>query len=107
MKKKTISILMAALLTMTATLTGCGNTDNSENNVSDETQKEQTTTEEPAAPAYELLDSLNKKEGDELTIPRSNYVSYPVEDTGETLTVWMEYWASDAAASANETLWAR
>ena len=44
MKKKTISILMAALLTMTATLTGCGNTDNSENSVSDETQKEQTTT---------------------------------------------------------------
>lgn len=39
MKKKTISILMAALLTMTATLTGCGNTDNSENSVSDETQK--------------------------------------------------------------------
>lgn len=107
MKKKTISILMAALLTMTATLTGCGNTDNSENSVSDETQKEQTTTEEPAAPAYELLDSLNKKEGDELTIPRSNYVSYPVEDTGDTLTVWMEYWASDAAASANETLWAK
>ena len=61
MKKKTISILMAALLTMTATLTGCGNTDNSENSVSDETQKEQTTTEEPAAPAYELLDSLNKR----------------------------------------------
>ena len=107
MKKKTISILMAALLTMTATLTGCGNTDNSENSVSDETQKEQTTTKEPAAPAYELLDSLNKKEGDELTIPRSNYVSYPVEDTGDTLTVWMEYWASDAAASANETLWAK
>ena len=107
MKKKTISILMAALLTMTATLTGCGNTDNSENSVADETQKEQTTTEEPAAPAYELLDSLNKKEGDELTIPRSNYVSYPVEDTSETLTIWMEYWASDAAASANETLWAK
>lgn len=107
MKKKTISILMAALLTMTATLTGCGNTDNSENSVADEKQKEQTTTEEPAAPAYELLDSLNKKEGDELTIPRSNYVSYPVEDTSETLTIWMEYWASDAAASANETLWAK
>lgn len=52
---------MAALLTMTATLTGCGNTDNSENSVADEKQKEQTTTEEPAAPAYELLDSLNKK----------------------------------------------
>lgn len=69
MKKKTISILMAALLTMTATLTGCGNTDNSENSVSDETQKEQTTTEEPAAPAYELLDSLNKKKAMSLPFP--------------------------------------
>ena len=106
MKKKTISILMSALLTMAAMITGCGNKDNVETKETIETQNEQTS-EAMTEPAYELLDSLNKKEGDELTIPRSNYVSYPMEDTGETLTVWMEYWASDAAASANETLWAK
>ena len=100
MKKKTISILMSALLTMTAMITGCGNTDKVETKEAIETQNEQTS-EAMTEPAYELLDSLNKKEGDELTIPRSNYVSYPVEDTGETLTVWMEYWASDEIGRAH------
>lgn len=60
MKKKTISILMSALLTMAAMITGCGNTDNVETKEAIETQNEQTS-EAMTEPAYELLDSLNKK----------------------------------------------
>lgn len=111
MKKKVITILLATVLTASTILSGCGNTDSEEevNKNQEMTNKEGSGTEpsEGTKLEYELLEPLNKKEGDKLTNPRSQYVNYPVNDSDVTLTVWMEYWSSDAAASANETMWAK
>lgn len=110
MKRKAMSISLAAVLAASALLAGCGNSQTAEEQATLPESVESTETGEESGQeaSYELLESLNKQVGDPLSLPRSNYVSYPVEDGGdETLTVWMEYWASDAAASANETAWAK
>lgn len=118
-KKKIIGLVLAAILTVSAVLTGCGSSQDSKLNTKD-TESGAGKAEEAASgeaagtntasgeeASYELLEPLDKKEGDALTVPRSNYVSYPVEEEEKTLTIWMEYWSSDAAASANETIWAK
>ncbi len=114
MKKKIIAVILMLSMGIAGVLSGCGSTGNSGTEMVAETvegsKDNNDTVQEPETgqtASYELLEPLNKEEGDALTNPRSNYVSYPVEDTDQTLTVWMEYWASDAAASANETAWAK
>lgn len=117
MKKRRVAVLLSLILTLSAVLTGCGNNgngnDGKENRSGVEQTQEQTREETPESGSdkkdtgYEMLESLNKKVGDPLSLPRSNYVSYPFETSEETLTIWMEYWSSDAAASANETSWAK
>lgn len=117
MKKRRVAVFLSLILTLSAVLTGCGNNgngnDGKENRSGVEQTQEQTREETPESGSdkkdtgYEMLESLNKKVGDPLSLPRSNYVSYPFETSEETLTIWMEYWSSDAAASANETSWAK
>lgn len=117
MKKRRVAVFLSLILTLSAVLTGCGNNgngnDGKENRSGVEQTQEQTREETQESGSdkkdtgYEMLESLNKKVGDPLSLPRSNYVSYPFETSEETLTIWMEYWSSDAAASANETSWAK
>ena len=61
MKKKTISILMSALLTMAAMITGCGNTDNVETKEAIETQNEQTSEAMTVCRLYQKLYSNSLK----------------------------------------------
>lgn len=114
MKKRRVAVFLSLVLTLSAIFTGCGNDGNENQPRREQTQGQ--TLEETSGQAggndikdsgYEMLESLNKKVGDPLSLPRSNYVKYPFEDAQETLTIWMEYWSSDAAASANETSWAK
>lgn len=117
MKKRRVAVFLSLILTLSAVLTGCGNNGNGNDGKENRSGVEQTQeqnreeTQESGSDkkdtGYEMLESLNKKVGDPLSLPRSNYVSYPFETSEETLTIWMEYWSSDAAASANETSWAK
>lgn len=117
MKKRRVAVFLSLILTLSAVLTGCGNNGNGNDGKENRSGVEQTQeqnreeTQESGSDkkdtGYEMLESLNKKVGDPLSLPRSNYVSYPFEASEETLTIWMEYWSSDAAASANETSWAK
>lgn len=56
-----------------------------------------------------LLESLNKKEGDPLSTPRSNYIQYPVEKSDTKLTYWLSLPSnvSKNVSTVNETEWAR
>ncbi len=110
MKKRIATILLAAVMTLSTVLSGCGSntgTPGSNEQVPVNTNGGSDTDKEGQT-SYELLESLNKKLGDPLSNPRSSYVQYPVSDAQDKpLTIWMEYWASDAASSANGTSWAK
>ncbi len=117
--KKLVTTLLIPSVIASTVLSGCGG-----NNGTDATTAAPTTAANNATTAaadatsateaagpWELLESLGKKEGDELTTPRSNYVVYPVDASEATQT--LKYWlplpsnVSKNSASCNETEWAR
>ena len=119
--KKLVTTLLIPSVIASTILSGCGG-NNSQNptttapapttTASGGSSDNQTTTVADASNApWELLDSLNKKEGDALTTPRSNYLTYPVDssEATQTLRYWMELPGnvSKNSASCNDTEWAR
>lgn len=76
-----------------------------------EDKKSEETSATPDEVSWTLLDSLNRKVGDPLLLPRSNYISYPVEESEATkkLTYWLPLPSnvSKNSATMNETELAR
>lgn len=117
--KKLVTTLLIPSVIASTVLSGCGG--NSSTNA--------TTTPAPTTTAaggstetttaagdtqsgpWELLESLNKKEGDALSTPRSNYITYPVDASEATQK--LRYWlplpsnVSKNVSTCNETEWAR
>lgn len=117
--KKLVTTLLIPSVIATTVLSGCGG-NNSQNPTTTPaptttaasqggSSSNDTTTAAPESNApWELLDA---KTEDGLTVPRSNYITYPV-DAGEA-TQTLKYWlplpsnVSKNSPSCNETEWAR
>ena len=90
---------------MLTSLYGCKKDDNTKDTGGD-TSSESKNTE------WELLEPRNAKVGDPVTMPRSQYITYPV-DISKAEGITLEYWmplpsnVSKNSATVNETEWAR
>lgn len=117
--KKLVTTLLIPSVIASAVLTGCGG-DNKQNTTtpapttaasnqggSNSSNNDATTPAGSNAP-WELLEA---KTGDELTVPRSNYITYPVDASEATQSI--KYWlplpanVSKNSPTCNETEWAR
>lgn len=110
--KRLVSSLLALILVFAIAFSGCvptapsqtgGSTGSGDTNV--------TQPDEQKDKSWTLLEPLNKKDG-ELTVPRSNYITYPLaaeETSGITLKYWLPLPSnvSKNSPSVNETEWAR
>lgn len=128
-KRKLLSRFLALTMVISIAFSGCGNkekdngstttektdtnTTETSNNASTPTQgttKTDTATSANASSTpWTLLEPINNPEG-VLSIPRSSYLSYPVEDASDiTLTYWLPLPnnVSKNSPSCNETEWAR
>ncbi len=115
--KKLAALFLIPSVMASAVLGGCGNNSNQNETTTKSPSSGATTaagsTENTSTPntSWELLESLDKKEGDPLTLPRSNYISYPVDqgEATQTLRYWTELQSnvSKNSPSSNETEWAK
>ncbi|AGC69656.1 extracellular solute-binding protein family 1 [Thermoclostridium stercorarium subsp. stercorarium DSM 8532] len=114
-KRKLVSLLLVLTTAFVFLLSGCksnapADTTGGNNSTSTTTTTDtQKAADNKAETPWTLLEPLNKDPG-ELTLPRSNYVKYPVEGAeGITLRYWMPLPSnvSKKSATVNETEWAR
>jgi len=110
-KMEFVSLLTVLMLCLALILSGCNakaptTTGGSTSSGPTDAPK---TEDKKEGPEWTLLEPLNKEPG-KLTLPRSNYIKYPVEGAdGITLRYWMPLPSnvSKKSATVNETEWAR
>lgn len=111
--KKSLAVLLALVMVL-GTLAGCAGDNNSStadqssaaqesSTVSeDSTAEEESTAEESGSTAEGLLDPIENTDGT-LQVPRSSYITYPIEGAdGVTLNYWLPA-ATNIANGAGET----